>query len=73
MEDEEKWWSPSHLSEEDEVFEEEVPPNEPPSESIESEKIDSLEEETSSVIEEVYTQQENPAQFEEKGFLVSLG
>ena len=44
MEDEEKWWSPSHLSEEDEVFEEEVPPNEPPSESIESEKIDSLEE-----------------------------
>ena len=69
MEEEEKWWSPTHLSEEEEVFEEKIPPNEPPSESIESEKIDSLEEETSSVIEEVYTQQENPAQFEEKGFL----
>lgn len=69
MDDKEKWWSPSHLSEEDEVFEEKVPPNEPPSESIEREKIDSMEEETSSVIEEAYTEQEYPAQFEEKGFL----
>ena len=69
MEEEEKWWSPTHLSEEEEVFEEKIPPNELPSENIESEKIDSIEEETSSVIEEVYTQQETPAQFEEKGFL----
>lgn len=69
MDDGEKWWSPSHLSEEDEVFEEKIPPNESPSESIESEKIDSIEEETSSVIEEVHTQQEKPGQFEENGFL----
>ncbi len=43
MDDKEKWWSPSHLSEEYEVLEEKVPPNEPPYESIEREKIDSME------------------------------
>lgn len=69
MEDEENWWALDHLSEESESSKEQNPPNELLPESIGREKTDSNIEETSSVIEEVFNQQEYPAQSGEKGFL----
>lgn len=69
MEDEENWWTLDHLSEESESSKEQNPPNELLPESIGREKTDSNIEETSSVIEEVFNQQEYPAQSGEKGFL----
>lgn len=69
MEDEENWWALDNLSEESESSKEQNPPNELLPESIGREKTDSNIEETSSVIEEVFNQQEYPAQSGEKGFL----
>lgn len=69
MEDEENWWALNHLSEESESSKEQNPPIELLPESIGREKTDSNIEETSSVIEEVFNQQEYPAQSGEKGFL----
>lgn len=69
MEDEENWWALDHLSEESESSKEQNPPSELLPESIGREKTDSNIEETSSVIEEVFNQQEYPAQSGEKGFL----
>ena len=69
MGDEENWWALDHLSEESESSKEQNPPNELLPESIGREKTDSNIEETSSVIEEVFNQQEYLAQSGEKGFL----
>tara|TARA_B000000475_G_C15974885_1_gene438554 strand:- start:605 stop:1330 length:726 start_codon:yes stop_codon:yes gene_type:complete len=69
MEDEENWWSIDHLSEESELSEEQNPPNELLPESIGREKTDSIIEETTSVIEKTYTQQEYLAQSEKNEFL----